>query len=92
MRGLAVIAALFSAWFWLQSARIVTPTEFRFFVVHGDFPSPGSAGLVVRSPSLTELGNKLAEQSELNAKAAGLFAISVILEVSSTLLHWRTRQ
>jgi hypothetical protein len=67
---LAIIAALASAAFWFQSARITTPTEFHILVGRSDFPPIGSTGLTARSPALAELGAKLARQSNLNAYAA----------------------
>jgi hypothetical protein len=90
---IAIIVALASAAFWFQSARITTPTDFHIFVGRSDFPPIGSTGLTARSPALAELGANLAKQSNLNAYAAFLAGISVLLEVFATLLKcWRARR
>jgi hypothetical protein len=90
---LAIIAALASAAFWFQSARITTPIEFHIFLGRSDFPPIGSTGLTARSPALAELGTKLAKQSNLNAYAALFAGISVLLEVFATLLiRWSARR
>jgi hypothetical protein len=89
IQALAVITALISAGLWFQSANIATPTQFRIHVNPGS--NPGDTGLAVRSSDLTELGNKLAEQSKLNGYAAIFVAISVLLELVYMLLMRRRR-
>jgi hypothetical protein len=80
-RALALIAALGSAWFWIRSARITTPTNFHVYVNRATDPGstdPGGGGLASFSPGLTKLSSDLAEQSRLNGYAAYLAAANVL--------------
>jgi hypothetical protein len=81
LKILGIFAALLSAWFWLASARIDTPTTFHITVTSPGTVSPGDNALVGvgHSPSLTLLGQRLALQSKLNAWAAGAAACAIIL-------------
>jgi hypothetical protein len=89
VRAIGVVFSLLSAWLWLESARIETPTSFHIVVTAPVVHTPVDQDLVGtgHSPSLTHLGEQLVKQSQLSAKAAEAMAAGVFLmEIVPNLL------